>query len=203
MTAKDIEKYLYDKYSTSLYNVSNIYFFEHPYKETDFLVIQNNGHIYDIEIKISKADFKADFKKISKHSILDKGTYVRPYTTFGRKLVDGEREIYLPLTPIPAKNRPNRFYYAVPENLINVKEIPSYAGLLYIKANGEIIKVKEAPLLTKEKVEYSNILARKFYFDYLELKKIKSEEEYKTMSKYIKYLEKENKKLSEELKTVI
>ncbi len=38
--------------------------------ESDYFGISKSGYIYEIELKISRSDFKADFKKTLKHSIL-------------------------------------------------------------------------------------------------------------------------------------
>lgn len=43
----------------------------------------------------------------------------------------------------------NRFFFAVPEGLVSVDEIPEYAGLIYVDENGSARKVKDAPLLHK------------------------------------------------------
>ena len=56
-------------------------------------------------------------------------------------------------------DKPNYFYYVVPENLIAMEEVPTYAGLVYVKPRynreGKIYwydanVVKEAPKLHKE-----------------------------------------------------
>lgn len=57
---------------------------------------------------------------------------------------------------------PNQFYYAVPEGLIKPEEVPAYAGLLYCYGYG-ITMVKRAPYLTKNKMDLSKVLLKKFY----------------------------------------
>lgn len=187
MTAKDIIVALESNYQTADFTVPNIYFFGHPYSETDFLVVQKSGYIYDIEIKISRSDFRADFKKEDKHSILSTGAYISKHNSFYFK--DDKRIRVAKGQPIP-KSRPNRFYYAVPEGLIKKSEVPKYAGLLYIKPSGSVVKVKEAPLLTKEKTAFHEVLARKFYYSYLELKQFKSNNGISKLNTYIRQLEK-------------
>lgn len=186
MTSKDILNALEKHYDNAAYTVSNIYFFGHPYSETDFLVVQKSGYIYDIEVKVSRSDFKADFKKVDKHSILRLGGYTKPhrvgYKHEGKIKLARIGEI-IPFHP------PNRFYYAVPEGLITKKEVPPYAGLLYIKPDGKVVKIKEAPLLTKVKTPYEKVFANKFYYAYKELKRFKEENGIGKLNSYIKALE--------------
>ena len=47
------------------YRFLNVFFFEN---ESDFLSFMPNGFCYEVEVKISRSDFKADFKK-NKHII--------------------------------------------------------------------------------------------------------------------------------------
>lgn len=107
------------------------------YDESDVLAISNTHYVKEYEIKISRSDFKADFKKVAKHS-----RYKKRMNTAWPKT-------------------PNKFFYVCPENLISVDEIPEYAGLIYIVTNpysypsGQLTThtVKEAPYLHKDKAE--------------------------------------------------
>lgn len=65
MTEKIIQKALFKKFESHLFRFTNAYYFEN---ESDFLSFLPSGFCYEIEIKISRSDFKADFKKI-KHQI--------------------------------------------------------------------------------------------------------------------------------------
>lgn len=154
--------------STARYLVPNIYFFGNGYGETDLLVVKEGkkGFIYDIEVKISKADFKADFKKIYKHQILENGEIVVKHKR-SVKLRNGKRKTFKAHEPIPIDERPNRFFYAVPAGLITVEDVPDYAGLLYIHPNGSVEKIKEGKLLHKETISHDAVLCRKFYFYWL------------------------------------
>lgn len=119
--------------------------------ESDSLFITRSGYIYECEIKISRGDFKHDFKKKKKHLILE--------------------------CKDNTEQSPNYFYYVVPKDLITVDEIPEYAGLIYVdasydfegKINGYPISfVKTAPIIHKEKIDLSTLdLTDKFYFNYL------------------------------------
>lgn len=168
MTSKEIYKALNIYYQPrAYYCVENIYAFCQYYKETDFLIINNNGYIQDFEVKTSRADFKNDVKnKPLKHSILETGNITLPYTYFR------DKEKYLPGELIPCQ-RPNKFWFITPDNLVKESEVPHYAGLVYVLESGEIKKIKEAPFLHKEKINLESVLCRKFYYSYLELKEHK------------------------------
>lgn len=97
--------------------------------ETDLMTITNANFIYSFEIKISKGDFKNDFKnKKYKHSRLK------------------ESKIVAKTTGIP-----NYFYFVVPEGLIDLRSIPEYAGIIYINEKDEIEIKKKAPRLHTKK----------------------------------------------------
>jgi hypothetical protein len=89
--------------------------------ESDLLVINSQGYLEEVEIKISLTDFKADFtNKKEKH-----------------KRIASD------------KTRLHKFWYCVPFELRDkvIDLVPSYAGLLYIsKANG-VCTAKKAPTL--------------------------------------------------------
>lgn len=129
MNAKDIsipvQKYFYEKGNLlQICGYSGTSFFK-----PDILIITKSRLAIDIEVKISRADFKADFKKEIKHLYLKD------------KL---GRESY--------------FYYAVPKGLVSVEEVPTYAGLIYVDGE-IIEIVKKAPLLSKEKIDDSIVLS--------------------------------------------
>jgi hypothetical protein len=121
--------------------------------ESDVLKFTNSGYAYEFEIKISKADFKNDFKnKKKKHALLENKEDV---------------------------NKPNYFYYVVPEGLVTEDEVPEYAGLIYVYAtiigNGRpyysFNEVKKAPKLHTEKMDVEKLkLVDKFYYNYIHWK---------------------------------
>lgn len=147
--------------SSVLYRTENLNVFAW---ESDSLAITKSKYAYEFEIKISRADFKNDFKhKKMKHQMLE-GTY----QLFGDEFLgDGKMSL---------TDKPNYFYYVVPENLITIEEVPSYAGLVYVKPRynreGKIYwydanVVKEAPKLHKEKIDETHLkLMDKFYYNY-------------------------------------
>lgn len=164
--------------STQKYVMENLYVFGW---ESDKLIETRSGLIYEFEIKISKADFKNDFKnKAEKHLILEG----KDLSSKLFELIDGK---YVPSSEIKQSTKdykkPNYFYYAVPEGMINVDEIPEYAGLIYILTedamtdmNGKFIfnrfyVVKIAPKLHNEKYTDDELkLGEKFYYNMLNWK---------------------------------
>ncbi len=88
MTEKTIQYALLRTFASHQYKFTNAYFFSN---ESDFLSFLPSGFCYEIEIKISRSDFKADFKK-EKHVI--HGSNEVKSATFLRKVK--ENRIYNP-----------------------------------------------------------------------------------------------------------
>ena len=122
--------------------------------ESDVLKITKSGYAYEFEIKISRPDFKNDFKhKKKKHLLLE--------------LKENKAKM------------PNYFYYVVPEGLVTEDEVPEYAGLIYVHAtiigNGKTYyqfqEIKAAPRLHGNKIDENNLkLTDKFYYNYIHWK---------------------------------
>jgi len=165
MTSQDIQKSLDNLFSDAKYLVNNCYFFAGKYKETDKLIINQNGILVDVEIKVSRQDYKCEFKKVHKHQILS-----------------DKEGIF--------KDKPNRFYFAVPENLIKVEEVPEYAGLIYVKESGYCATVKKAPLLHKDRIQYAERLLGKLYFGYREALSYRDSDTYRELKAKISTLTK-------------
>lgn len=133
-----IQQLLNYKYSQNAkYKIPNIFAFDW---ESDFFIQKENGYCYEFEIKISRSDFFADRKKIEKQKILTTGF------NYNNSIC----------------KRPNKFFYIIPDGIIKLEEIPSYAGYMSIN-NGTIITIKEAPFLHKEKLDFSKNFCFKFY----------------------------------------
>jgi hypothetical protein len=109
MSEADIQKRLWIKYKSHRYRLLNIYFFGN--EESDWLSFLTSGYCWEIEVKCTKSDYKADFFK-RKH----------------KKFKEGKT------------TTANRFYYAVPPGLIKEEDLPDYAGLMYVDRYVEIIK---------------------------------------------------------------
>lgn len=150
--------YNFDRYEMCLPNV-----YIKNSCEMDLLGIRKSGFIDEIEIKMSKSDFNADFKKLSlvecerefrgktypdwrrepKHDLLLEGTYVSNY-----------------------------FSFLMSVELADKCEIPKYAGLYTysVSRSGTYIirEVKVAPRLHSNKIDESlkYQLGRKMAFKY-------------------------------------
>lgn len=94
--------------------------------ENDFIGVTDKGVTIEYEIKTRKFDFADDFKKEKKHVKLE--------SAFKSK----DKNIDF--------NVPNRFFYACPPGIINVKDVPKYAGLVEVNEN-KVRVIKNAPIL--------------------------------------------------------
>lgn len=113
--------------------------------ESDFVSLNSSGYYIECEVKCSKADFKADFSKEKRHKCLS--------------------------SKLPCR-RPNKFLFVTPVGMIDVKEIPSYAGLLYyLPEDNWFVEVKPAPFLHKTKMNLFEAIAVKLMYKYLNLRK--------------------------------
>jgi hypothetical protein len=160
--------------STVRYFLNNLYVFSNSW-ESDYLSLTKSGYLYEGEVKISKSDFKADFKKEKKHLLLE-----TKYN--GKSLTDNDL-------------CPHYFFYAVPEDLIDVSEVPEYAGLVYATTYYPYVKwVKKPPLLHKDKYDDATLnLQEKFYYNMINWKR-KALKEFPNQISQMKKLLKENKK---------
>lgn len=142
LTAEDILGTLNMVYlSNPKYLVNNLYVFGW---ESDYAALTQAGYWYEVEVKISRADFLADRKKkVEKHNELSSSSGVA---------------------------LPNYFAYCVPTGLIDSIEVPEYAGLYYVNSQKRLTCVKLPPLLHKEKIKAERLnLADKFYYNYKNL----------------------------------
>lgn len=137
-TEGTIQAKLFSRFSNQKHRFISTMFFK-TREICDFLYFTFSGYTVEVEIKISRSDFLADFKK-PKHNLL--------------KLKPKDYE----------KSVANRFYFAVPEGLITKEEVPDYAGLIYVKKYRCEV-VKKAPLNHKFKHD-RNRLFDKMYNSY-------------------------------------
>jgi hypothetical protein len=113
--------------------------------EADLLSLTPTHFIHEFEIKLSKSDFRADFK--NKHF---------KHQKFGQLLTQDEEE----KKPYYC---PNYYWFVMPENLLPLESIPDYAGLIYVKEREHknlfgtlkvgLETVKRAPRLHSTKLE--------------------------------------------------
>lgn len=219
MTVKHIQQSLISKFSNHKYELCNSYVFSW---ECDFFSISDSGYTYEVEIKLSRGDFFADFKK-EKHKVFNlvckgktyywenagfctwsgtslgtvhykqlvwqpRGYKEEPGVTYDwqtgmytgnqfqhYKLQTKTMFLHAPCTRIrfidlTKKHIPHRFFYACPEGLIKPNEVPAYAGLIYVNADGSNQTVKQAPFIHKRPLDLSGILLDKFYYECRDLR---------------------------------
>lgn len=137
MTEKCVLRVLNGNYMSNIkYKVDNIFVFNW---ESDLFIQRTNGYCTEYEVKVTKEDFKQDFKK-KKHELFS-------------SVKSGEIK----------EKCPNKFYYAVPENLISISDVPEYAGLIYVTKHS-LKEIKRAPFLHKQVYELEKDLCHKFYY---------------------------------------
>ena len=143
--AQDTLRQYFLSESAKKYEIQNLYVYGW---ESDYLIITRSNLAHEIEIKISRADFKNDFKhKEDKHLLFEGGDKLGRFSKAG--------------------GMPNYFYYAVPEGLITEEEVPEYAGLIYLQPWGTKV-VKKAKKLSDEKFDVDKMnLVDKFYYNML------------------------------------
>lgn len=171
MNAGFITKRLLVHYISHAYKFANVYFFKN---ESDLLTFSRSGYTYDFEIKVSRSDFNADFKKprhaIMKAAMKGKELAVVPTgnnqkwictfrTTFlGETRDRRERPGYCGINIKNVKESiANRFFFVVPWDMVSIEEIPDYAGLIYVSEDGWVKKIKDAPLLHKLKHDHNKM----------------------------------------------
>ena len=141
VTEQLLQQHLRGWKSNLKYIVENLYVFDW---ESDMLIKTRSGYWYEVECKISLADFKNDFKrKWRKHDLLKTGD--------------------------EKHRRPNYFYYCVPWYLSGkvLSLFPSYAGLIVLTENGKLNEVRRASLLHTDKYTDEDLkLCNKFYYAY-------------------------------------
>lgn len=141
VTEQLLQQHLRCLKSNPKYIVENLYVFDW---ESDMLIKTRSGYWYEVECKISLADFKNDFKrKWRKHDLLKTGD--------------------------EKHRRPNYFYYCVPWYLSGkvLPLLPSYAGLIVLTENGKLNEVRRASLLHIDKYTDEDLkLYNKFYYAY-------------------------------------
>lgn len=148
---------LYWKFPQAKYLMENVYHFN---LESDFLSVSKTGYITEIEIKLSRSDFRSDFKKTLSLSWRD------------RRL---KSEALLKHDEIAAGRYGGlkHFYFCCPEGMVSVDEIPDHAGLIEIRPDHRrpraLIEKKAPQLPNAEKIseERELELVKKYMYKYL------------------------------------
>ena len=115
--------------------------------EMDIMAVRKSGYIDEIEIKLSKADFKADFRKFVTIKLDEE--YFDPKKSHVVHSESRKKHECL----AEGLNHCNRFSFLVTEELAEqIKDdIPEYAGL-YVWNGKWVEEVKKAPLLHRRKI---------------------------------------------------
>lgn len=112
--------------------------------ECDVMKLTKSGVFTEYEIKISRADYFNDFKKCHyERDLTGLIPGVSSYLNIPILTLNKHKETEL-------GNRANKFYFVVPDGLIEPSEVPKYAGLIYY-LNGRIRVVKNAKQIHKNK----------------------------------------------------
>lgn len=98
---------------------TNLYF---PEFEADFLAIDRDDMITEVEIKVSKWDYLNDIKKETKHNYLESRS---------------------DWSKIPCQ-----FFYAVPRDISHEIKLPPYAGLILLDKDRAFINIPAKMLRT-------------------------------------------------------
>lgn len=113
--------------------------------EMDLFCIRRNNYCEEFEIKISVADFKADFKKTACVQALDNEKTHRYSRYINIKKHEAIQQGRLLC---------NRFNFLLTEKIVDKCEIPDYAGI-YVYSRTVIKKIRQGKLLHKNKIPES------------------------------------------------
>lgn len=113
--------------------------------ESDLISVTGSGLIHEFEIKITRADFKADAKKSKMRYFNGDDPPDRHRYLFGRP---------------KSELRPNYFHYVTPPDLIADLDRPGFAGMIEAQYcppdprlyHGTVSIVADAPRLHKDKI---------------------------------------------------
>lgn len=129
VTAKQILACLQARHADDPVAVANKMSFLNQFCDADFVAVSMAGVVTEFEIKVTRADFHRDRKKL-RHAIYS-----------------GERR----------GRRPNRFWYVTAPGIISLEDLPSFAGWLEFDG-AELRSRREAPVLCREKHDLTIIL---------------------------------------------
>jgi hypothetical protein len=146
--------------------------------EADHFSMTSSNYAYEIEVKVSRSDFFADFKK-PKHNFFKgyksgygilrgdeswtKSNDLR-YCEHPDLLGHEIRWTHISPLKFSYASAPNKFFYACPVGLIELHEVPEYAGLIYVMDSGDPRVIKKAPFLHKDEFNFKQMLFNKYYY---------------------------------------
>lgn len=130
--------------------INNLYVYKW---ESDYLAITRSMYAYEVEVKVSLSDYNKDFEKVEKHQVMQGYFEMR-------------RQALIETQDWVRYGRPNYFYYCVPEGLVDPRDVPPYAGLVYVRCR-TIMKIKAAPILHKDRFDPEAYkMTDKFYYNW-------------------------------------
>jgi hypothetical protein len=134
--------------------------------ECDLLGITKAGFAVEFEIKLTRADFKADAGKAKVRFGMKDGR-------FGKIVGEAKHD----LLACGHEKGPNRFFYVVPDGMLSEEDVPEWAGLIAcLPYHGDRISLvvrKEAPKLHKQKADERVIhhMSSVFYWRFWNLRR--------------------------------
>lgn len=157
MKASDINNGLYWLLSRQAYQIQIPSFTPIRWWESDHYAVTKAGYAVEFEIKTSVADFKADAKKQKDGRAMRDGQgYVRDDKGGFIYSSDNKHE------QLAAKciHGPSRFYFVCPEGVLQVRDMPEWAGLIWAFEKKFwrypiCHEQKPAPKLHRQKVDQS------------------------------------------------
>lgn len=130
MTESYIAQQIFFKYGRPATAAHNMYLY--PF-ESDVIILSKAGYITVYEIKLTRSDYFADFKKRKYISAIG-ATRTREYF-------------------LKSGHGPNRFYYVYPQGMIKPEEVPDYAGIIQVGESGINDIYRKAPRLHAKKAK--------------------------------------------------
>lgn len=129
MNERDVQRWIWqDRWNTMALMVPN--YTPDGWFECDMFAVTKAGYFYEYEIKLTKADLRADMKKRKSgtYKTLRVAGEVRLNHVAGRQkhtmLAEGD------------ERGPSVFFYVVPVDLVGARAVPSWAGLIYVGERG-------------------------------------------------------------------
>lgn len=169
ITSKVLQKAFYVANQQRFEMVAPNIYLDWQFNEMDIFALRKSGYVDEIEVKVSKSDFLADFKKTVKvEGALIETSWGRPYNIMEDKLKHKAL--------VEGLCHCNRFSFLIPEDLVEKCEIPDYAGIYVYKSTkfgGRVHEVKAARLLHRRKLSeaFKYSVGRKMAYRYWQLQK--------------------------------
>ena len=158
----DIVTSLWNQYGRNQTACNNIYYY--PF-ESDLLILRDSGTVIEYEVKLSVADYKADFKKQTRdHKHAKDSSLNKLYS--GRDAISRHRYLL-------NKEGANMFYYVAPRHVFDEIQVPEWAGKIEArpsryKNHAYTSILRQAKKLHKKKADdkLEHKILRSIYYKY-------------------------------------